>query len=281
MPAPCSGWIRELRGQTIVFTGKTLVDGEWVVRRHCISRSQTLGAACPDSFSKKVTLVVHGELAGNVKDTERGLSQKLLAVMQSRREGRHVHVVDAAGYSDLLFGAPALCRSLKMQGDKVAVMPELGEGVLGGPFDRILLRTRKVTSLEARLFGHGAPGHEKLLSRLVERVAGRPSFETRNPARRGPQFDIGWIGGPSAYGAWAVGSEGPDAGGTSRFEDAIRHVARSVHAVRAHGPFQPVVVLDDSADLGSRLDQVARSAGVLVSRIAGLPGLTPGPVPAR
>ncbi|MFF3595636.1 hypothetical protein [Kitasatospora indigofera] len=249
------------------------MDGDWVVRKHCVSRSQTLGAICPDSFSKKVTLVVHGELAGNVKDTDRGLSQKLLAVMKSRREGRHLHVVDAAGYSDLLFGAPARCRSLKMQGEQVAVVAEVGEGVLGGPFDLIRLRTRTAVTAWAGAFGHGTPSHQRLLSEPIGQVSGNPSMEARDPARRGPQFDVGWVSGQTAYGAWAASPQHGVGSGQHRFEDAILHVGRAVRAIRTLGPFQPVVVVDRSVDLASsRLDQVAKSAGIALSGVADLGG---------
>ncbi|MCX5317225.1 hypothetical protein [Streptomyces sp. NBC_00154] len=255
-----------------MFTGKTLVDGEWVFRRDCKSRSKTLGAVCQDSFSRKVTLVVHGELAGNVKDVDRGLSRKLLAVMQSRRAGRHIHVVDAAGYSDLLFGAPARCRDLKMQGDQVSVMPEVGDGFLGGPFDRLRLRSRGISRLEAHVLGRGTPRHEKLLSILIDQVAVRASLEVRAPARRGPQFDLGWIDGQIAYGTWVASPQPPGTGGLSRLEEAVLHVGRLVHGVSSQAQLQPVVVLEDSEDLASGLKETAKAVGVHVSKIAGFPG---------
>jgi hypothetical protein len=253
-----------------MFTGKTLVDGEWVIRDDCFSRSQTLGATCQNSFSRKVTLVVHGELAGNVKDMDRGLSRKLLAVLESRKAGRHIHVVDASGYSDLLFGAPARCRDLKVQGDHVTVMPELGDGFLGGPFDRLRLRTRGIGRFEAGVLGRGTPRHEKLLSRLIERVTGRASLDVRAPARRGPHFDLGWISERTAYGAWVVAPQQVDEE-MNRLTEAVEHVGRSVRSVPRHGQVQPVVVLEDSADLNSGLREQANSFGVLVGKIRDVP----------
>ncbi|MET8677134.1 hypothetical protein ABZW18_05925 [Streptomyces sp. NPDC004647] len=211
-------------------------------------------------------------MAGNVKDVDRGLSQKLLKVMQSRRAGQHIHVVDAAGYSDLLFGAPARCRDLKMQGDQVAVVPEVGDGILGGPFDRLGLRTRRIGQLEARVFGRGTPGHEKVLSRLIDQIAGRMSREVRGPARRAPQFDLGWIGGRTAYGVWVASPEPLSGGGPGRLEEAVSHIGRSVRSMSSQPQFQPVMVLENSVDPGSGLQQTAKSAGVLVSKIQGLPG---------
>jgi hypothetical protein len=254
-----------------MFTGKTLVDGEWVLRKDCRSRSETLGAIYQEHFSRKVTLVVHGELAGNVKDVDRGLSRKLLAVMQSRREARHVHVVDAAGYSDLLFGAPARCRDLKMQGDQVTVLPEVGDGYLGGPFDRLRLRRRGISRFETDVLGRGTPRHDKLLSRLVDRISERASLEVRTAARRGPQFDLGWIGGRTAYGAWVASPRPPGDEEPNQLNEAVLYVGRSVRSIPPHARFQPVVVLDNSTALTSELKGTAKSIGVLVSKIADLP----------
>ncbi|MFE9920225.1 hypothetical protein ACFYQA_01210 [Streptomyces sp. NPDC005774] len=254
-----------------MFTGKTLVDGEWVVRDDCFSRSQALGAVRQDSFSRKVTLVVHGVLAGNVKDTDRGLSRKLLAVIDSRTAGRHIHVVDAAGYSDLLFGAPAQCRKLEVQGDHVTVMPEVGEGFLGGPFDRLRLRTRGISRFEAGVLGRGTPRHEKLLSRLIERVAGRATLDVRAPARRGPQFDLGWISEQTAYGAWVAAPQQSVGEETNRLTEAVEYVGGSARSVPRHGRVQRVVVLEDSVDLSSGLREKAQAFGVLIGKAKDVP----------
>ncbi|MEU0952463.1 hypothetical protein ABZ353_08895 [Streptomyces niveus] len=256
-----------------MFTGKTLVDGEWVIRKDCLSRSQVLGATCQNSFSRKVTLVVHGELAGNVKDMDRGLSRKLLAVLESRKAGRHIHVVDAAGYSDLLFRAPARCRDLKVQSDHVTVMPEVGDGFLGGPFDRLYLRTRQIDRFEAGVLGRGTPRHEKLLSRLIEQVNGRTTLDVRAPARRGPHFDLGWISKRTAYGAWVAVPEQPADERGSRLTEVVEHVSTSVRAVPRQGQAQPVVVLEDSVDLNPGLKAKANSLGVLVGRLRDVPSL--------
>lgn len=254
-----------------MFTGKTLVDGEWVIRKDCFTRSQTLGATCQNSFSRKVTLVVHGELAGTVADMDRLLSRKLLAVLDSRKAGRHIHVVDAAGYSDLLFGAPARCRDLKVQGDHVTVMPEVGDGFLGGPFDRLRLRTRGISRFEAGVLGRGTPRHEKLLSRLIDQVAGQASLDVRAPARRGPHFDLGWISERTAYGAWVAAPQQAVDEETNRLAEVVEHVGRSVRSVPRHGQVQPVVVLEDSVDRDAGLKEKAKSLGVLVGKIRDIP----------
>ncbi|MGW3378613.1 hypothetical protein ACWDCO_00340 [Streptomyces albogriseolus] len=254
-----------------MFTGKTRVDGEWVVRKDCFSRAQTLGAVCQNSFSRKVTLVVHGELTANVKDAERELSRKLLTVIESRRAGRHIHVVDNAGYSDLLFGAPARCRDLKMQGEHVTVLPEIGEGFLGGPFDRLRLRTRGINRLEAGVLGRGTPRHDKLLSRLVDRVTSRRALDVRAPARRGPQFDLGWASERTAYGAWAAVAEHSGDEEAERLAEAVDYVGRSARSAARHGQVQRVVVIEDAVDLGSGLRERARASGLLIGKVKDVP----------
>jgi hypothetical protein len=254
-----------------MFTGKTRVDGEWVVRNNCFSRAQSLGAACQNSFSRKVTLVVHGELTGDVKDADRELSRKLLTVIESRRAGRHIHVVDNAGYSDLLFGAPARCRNLKVQGEHVTIMPEIGEGFFGGPFDGLRLRTRGINRPEVSVLGRGTPRHEKLLSRLIERVTGRAALDVRAPARRGPQFDLGWISERTAYGAWVAAPEQSGDEETKRLADAVEYVDRSARSVARHGQVQRVVVLEDAVDLNSGLREKAQASGVLIGKVKDVP----------
>ena len=50
------------------------------------------------------------------------------------------------------------------------------------------------------------------------------------------------------------------------------HIGGSVRAVRSQVAFQPAVVVEDSATLGSGLRRVADSVGVVVSGIADPPG---------
>ncbi|WP_180989914.1 DUF7008 domain-containing protein [Streptomyces cahuitamycinicus] len=188
-----------------------------------------------------------------------------------RRHAGGSHVVDNAGYSDLLFGAPARCRDLKVQGEHVTVMPEIGEGFLGGPFDRLRLRTRGVNRLEAGVLGRGTPQHEKLLSRLVERVAGRAACDVRAPARRGPQFDLGWISDRTPYGAWATAPQGSVTDETNRLVEAVAYVGRSSRSGARHGQVQRVVVVEDAVDLNSGLREKAQASGVLVAKIKDVP----------
>ena len=86
------------------------------------------------------TLVVHGDLASQVvQDEARHYSQTLVLAADRRERGQHVCVVDAAGFSDLLQNCPARCRQLRSTAPgsrQRLVLPEPGDGILGGPLLR-------------------------------------------------------------------------------------------------------------------------------------------------
>jgi hypothetical protein len=118
----CDGWVASLRGHTVAFTGQVLVDGTWVPQARCAELAAHKGAAWRDDWASTVTLLVHGDLAGKqVIDPQRGYSRKLVAAQQARRQGTHVHVVDADGFSDLLAGAVARCRRVRRRAGQVVV----------------------------------------------------------------------------------------------------------------------------------------------------------------
>jgi hypothetical protein len=110
------------------------------------------------------------------------------------------------------------------------------------------------------------------LSRLIDQMAGRAHLEVRGPARRVPQFDLGWVGGQTAYGAWVASPEPLSGEGPGRLEEAALQIGRSVRSMPSQTQFQALLVLDNSVDLGSGLQQTSESAGVLVSRVQDLPG---------
>ncbi|MEV0282164.1 hypothetical protein AB0I22_38140 [Streptomyces sp. NPDC050610] len=140
----CSGWITTLQGQKVMFTGKVLIDGEWTYRKVCVALIEPLGATYVPRFNQKVTLAVHGDLAGKaVVDEKGGLGEKLLDVLKSRKLGRHVHVVDGAGFSDLLHGASAPCLKLRPYENGVLVLPlDEGHSAPPGSFERLAMRTK-------------------------------------------------------------------------------------------------------------------------------------------
>ncbi|GBQ02388.1 hypothetical protein SSP531S_38470 [Streptomyces spongiicola] len=111
---PCGGTVHRLQGRTVCFTGRVLVKGEWTVRTRCAERARELQAIPKTDFSRKVTLVVYGDLASKVvTDDRRAYSSTLVRAEAERRRGRHVCVVDADGFSKLLDGRPAPCLELR------------------------------------------------------------------------------------------------------------------------------------------------------------------------
>ena len=111
----CDGWVHSLKGQHVVFTGRVATSRGWLSQSEC-ARQATMKyrARCTEDFSDRVTLVVHGDLASAlVVDPKRQFSQKLVAAKEARRQKRHVHVVDADGFEELLLGRLARCRMLE------------------------------------------------------------------------------------------------------------------------------------------------------------------------
>jgi hypothetical protein len=109
----CDGWVRSLHGQTLAFTGKVLIDGTWTLREDCAASAMTRGAVdWKADFSRKVALLVHGDLARQVvTDDARRYSKKLVRAAWERDRGYHVCVVDADGFSGLLNRTSALPRA--------------------------------------------------------------------------------------------------------------------------------------------------------------------------
>ncbi|MFE0582985.1 hypothetical protein ACFW2Z_31425, partial [Streptomyces sp. NPDC058866] len=67
----------------------------------------------PD-FSRKITFVVHGDLASQfVTDSHREYSKKLVLAAREREQGHRGCVVDGNGFVDLIDGYPAPCRELQ------------------------------------------------------------------------------------------------------------------------------------------------------------------------
>lgn len=194
---PCDGWVHTLSEQTLCLTGKVLMDGEWVIRKDCEEMIQQFGANSKPDFSRKITVVVHGDLASQlVTDSHREYSKNLVLATREREQGHHVCVVDGNGFVDLIDGNPAPCRELqRAQGadDGVFVLARSGDEILGGP-----LHQRKVgqhgtgaLSLDLDHLDRGTRTHEATIAALIEHLA-HQQVEVRGHARNAPRFDAGW-----------------------------------------------------------------------------------------
>lgn len=108
------GWIESVRDELVLFTGRAVVHGEHMERRHLREHTVKLGGRVAPDRSASVTLLVVGEMwTGPLRDGQRRYSQKLVYFEElMRRERRHVHVIDGSGFGELLAGRRASCHDL-------------------------------------------------------------------------------------------------------------------------------------------------------------------------
>ncbi|WP_445284736.1 hypothetical protein [Streptomyces sp. DSM 118148] len=200
----CDGWVHSLKTQTLCFTGKIVVDGEWLVRTECARKAKQRGATTKTDFSSGITLVVHGDLAGKqVSDTRRNYSGTLVAAEHERQQGHHVHVVDGDGFGDLIHGFSAPCLELRRSprgGGPVVVPAHAAYGVLGAPLQPRNSGRHQATELTLDLssLDEGTAAHESTVEALIRHLAGR-GVEVHSYARNSPRFDAGWAIGQDIF----------------------------------------------------------------------------------
>jgi hypothetical protein len=106
----CNGFVTTLRGQTVTMTGKVVVRGEHVKRENLAKIIKTKGARFKNDLTGQISLLVHGDLTGQVVTNMKiQFSDKLLDVIGRDRRQHHVCVVSSAGFSELLNGGTAKC----------------------------------------------------------------------------------------------------------------------------------------------------------------------------
>lgn len=107
---PCNGFVSTLRGQTVTMTGKVVVRGEHIKRDNLAKLIETRGARFKNDLTGQISLLVHGDLSGQVvANMKIQFSDKLLEIVTQERRKHHVCVVSAAGFSELLNGGSAEC----------------------------------------------------------------------------------------------------------------------------------------------------------------------------
>lgn len=201
---PCTGTVRGLKGQPICFTGRVLVDGMWSVRTDCAKRAGPLGAIPKTDFSRKVTLVVYGDLASKVvTDDRRAYSSTLVDAEAERSRGRHVCEVDADGFSKLLKGRPAPCLELTRAGAgrvrPVAAATTEGR-ILGRPL-RVRRTGRRLSgdlTLDLSRLDKATTAHEATIGALIAHLS-RQDIEACTYAPGAPEFDAGWSRGDEVF----------------------------------------------------------------------------------
>jgi hypothetical protein len=198
----CDGWITGLRGHTVAFTGYVLIDDIWIPQATCAQLASRRGADWRDDWSLEVTPLVHGDLAGKqVIDPARGYSRKLVSAQESRQQRRHVHIVDADGFSDLLAGAHAPCRQLRRRAGGILVAGKAGDRILGGPLKPRRTPQRRsgnVLKVDRDQIDAATAAHEETIRALIAHLH-QDDVEVRGPWRGGPRFDAGWTRGRTVY----------------------------------------------------------------------------------
>ncbi|WP_244942124.1 hypothetical protein [Streptomyces coelicoflavus] len=272
----CQGTVRGLGGHTICFTGRVLVDGEWTVRMRCAQLAKNRGAVAKTDFSRKVTLVVYGDLASKVvTDSRREYSSKLVDADASRNGGRHVCVVDADGFSRLLKRRPAPCLKLRKSGAgrvrPVAAAPPRSE-ILGGPLQ--VRRPRQRSSVDLTLdlnhLDKATAAHEATVGALLAHLSGQ-GIEVRTHAPGSPAFDAGWSRGTDVFIAEVKSLTG--AREDQQIRLGIGQVLDYAHQLRTAHPgrrLHPVLVLE-KRPVDPRWSSLAHSAGI---RLTWAPGFT-------
>ena len=107
----CKGLVESLRGERVLFTGKTHVDGEHLTRDNLSREVSDLGAMpIVGTRNKQVTVLVQGDLLRtNVTDPVLVRSQSAVFVDEQRIVGNHICIIDDYGISRLLRGGAAPC----------------------------------------------------------------------------------------------------------------------------------------------------------------------------
>jgi hypothetical protein len=109
-PRDCTGVLTSLTGEAVLITGATFVDGVQTHRDRCLRMAALRGARPLAKFSGRVTLLVQGPTrADNVTDKVNNRSWKLIRTEATGAAGRHIHVVNSTGFSQLLHGERAQC----------------------------------------------------------------------------------------------------------------------------------------------------------------------------
>jgi len=111
----CNGTVERLPGHHVLFTGKTFVLGVHVFKSDLREMVTNHGGTNAPDRSRRVTLLVIGDLDGQViVDPINQRSQKVVFVDEQRRDGNHICVVDDTGFAALLEWNSARCLATRV-----------------------------------------------------------------------------------------------------------------------------------------------------------------------
>ncbi|NKX56277.1 hypothetical protein HGG74_17435 [Arthrobacter sp. E918] len=107
----CEGTVETLRGQRVLFTGKTFYRGEHRSRKQ-LEKDISMKGGFPQPGTRNVssTLLVLGGLHPDVViDGKNGRSQTLVFIDEQAARGNHICIIDDAGFEALLNDRAAPC----------------------------------------------------------------------------------------------------------------------------------------------------------------------------
>ncbi|WP_328660576.1 hypothetical protein [Streptomyces sp. NBC_00334] len=229
-------------------------------------------------FSRRITLVVYGDLASKVvTDSRRAYSSKLVDADASRNGGRHVCVVDADGFSKLLKRRPAPCLELRRSSAgrvrPVAAAPARRE-ILGGPLRvrRPGQRSSGDLTLDLNRLDKAAAAHEATVGALLAHLSGQ-GIDVHTHAPGAPAFDAGWSHRGDLFIAEVKSLTG--AREDQQIRLGIGQILDYAYQLRTAHPdrrLHPVLVLE-KRPMDPRWSSLARSAGIRLTWAPGFPDL--------
>lgn len=243
-------WVIGFSGHVLAFTGWVMIEGNLTTPEECARMAKRLGARDwkADMSTGQVTMLVHGDLASRkVSERTRQYSKKLILAEAMRRSGKPLVVIDGQGFSDLTNGYPARNRRLQVNSSsEVLVLPELGDGILGGPLS--MAQVEVSTSSSALDFGLAALGKGTEISRAtvaaISDILKNRGITAQGPARAAPPFDLGWTEAGVVHIAEVLSLIEADEVGQIR--SGIRRVLAYAQQLDLSGQrtVQPVLILD-------------------------------------
>lgn len=204
MPRDCDGWVWTLSGQLVYFTGTMTIGNERYLREDCQTMIVTRGGDWQTDYSRKVTLLVKGDLdPRRVHDPIRMRLKKLRAAAESELKGYHTCMVDQDGFAALLDRYPASCRRIEPTpvDREVILHPGIVVEPFGAPLERrngsVHLPGSGLT-LDLNQLDAGTEAHEQTVESLVRHL-GSNGIVAYGPDHRGPEFDAGWRQGDTIW----------------------------------------------------------------------------------
>lgn len=281
----CPG-VATLFGERVTATGTVLVDGEQMYRPRCLTRAALAGAETYTDFSRKITLLIQGTLRGdNVVDRLNNRSSKVIRAYEERLAGRHVHIVDAAGFGQLLDRQPAPCLRSVPVGEELhlsrAETPTAVAGaavdvadehpaIFGGRSAARAVPTHPAAHLELDLsaLDRGTAAHEATVEKLCRFLASR-GITARTPAPGMPPFDLGWTEPDDGRAVIAEVKSVSDTNETQQLRLAVGQVLDYVDSIRRRvGPDGPQVtptIVLEREPTDARWSGLAADAGITLT----------------